>query len=173
MPRKRYEEEIEEILENMDPADDSGPGDRARDDGSEAADDAPKEGQLVSWDEVPEKPKRRRPSGRGRRRSGGSGGASPFVITPTRLVVGAVIVVVIVLATSYWPLLILALILFGVAYALNKRKGGPGLMSAGTTRRQKYWRDSPIDFDDEDPDDRGGGGPGPGPGAGGGGWRGG
>ena len=131
MPRKRYEEEIEEILENMDPEDERGPGDRPPNDVSEVADDAPKEGQLVSWDEVPEKPKRRRPSGGGRRR-GGSGRASSFVMTPTRLVVGAVIVVVIVLATSYWPLLILALILFGGAYALNKRKGGPGLMSAGT-----------------------------------------
>ena len=171
MPRKRYEEEIEESLENMDPADDSGPGNRARNDVSEVADDAPKEGQLVSWDEVPEKSDPRRRSHRGRNRSRGSGSRSSIVMTPPRLVVGAVIIVVIVLATKFWPLLILALLLFGGAYALNKRKGGPGLMSGRTTRLQKYWRDSPIDFDDEDSDDRGGGGSGPG--AGGGGWRGG
>ena len=121
MPRKRYEEEIEEILENMDPADDGGPGDRAPDDVSDVADDAPKEGQLVSWDEVPDAPEPRRRSNRGRRSSGSRSGSSIF-LTPNRLVVGAVIMVVIVLATKFWPLLILALILFGGAYFLNKRK---------------------------------------------------
>ena len=161
MPRKRYEEEIEEILEKMDPVDG-----RVENKSPEESRENEKTGRLIPWEDVP---KSRSEPRRARRRR--SSGAFSIVITPTRLIVAAVFVVVFVLATNFWPLMIVALLLFGGAYYMNKRRGGPGLLTG--TRQRKYSRDSPIDFDDEDPDDRdGSGGPNGGT-SGGNRWRGG
>ena len=152
VPKKRYEEEIEEILEKMDSPDARTENERVKGQTSAESEVDPKDGRLISWEEVPEsRPEPLRPR-RGRRRQ--SSRTSSIVITPTRLIVAAVIVVIFILATKIWPLMIVAVLLFGGAYFMNKRRGGPGLLSG--TRQGRYWRGSPIDFEDEESDDRDG-----------------
>jgi hypothetical protein len=153
MPKDKYEDEIEEILQNADP-DDEISSDREEQPDAELAQGAPtvmepKEGKLVAWEEVPKEiPQPRRQRSRRSRSSG------PPIFTANRLIVGAVILFVIGLAVR--PLLlyafIAAVVLGASAYLMsqNEKKSQPG---GSSRRRTKYWRDAPIDFSDDDDED--------------------
>ena len=154
MPKNRYEDEIEEILQNADPDDEILSKDKEAQEHQQPAESftstPPIEGKLVAWDEVPkEVPKPRRRKSRTSRASG------PPIFTANRLIVAAVVFFVIGLAVR--PLLlymfIAAVVLGTNAYLMsqNEKKNQPG---GGTSRRRtKYWRDAPIDFDEGDDQD--------------------
>jgi hypothetical protein len=131
MPRRRLEDEIEEILETADP-DDKISTRTGRD---------PDE-NLVTWEDVPRRVPSRRKRGARQRRDG------PPLFTSSRLIVAAVIVLVVAIATKFMLMWMLGLVaILGVAayYVRQQEKSG----RRGPTR---YWRDSPIDYgDDEDP----------------------
>ncbi|NQW18784.1 MAG: hypothetical protein HQ478_15025 [Chloroflexi bacterium] len=143
MPKDRYEDEIEEILQKADPDDDISSKAKERP-------EVPKDGKLVAWEEVPKEISQpRRPKSRSAQ------GSSLPAITANRLIVAAVIIFVIGLAVR--PILLYAFIIAAVlgagAYYLTQRekKNHPGTTRRGPT---KYWRNAPIDFkDDEDEQD--------------------
>ena len=153
MPKDKYEDEIEEILQNADPDDELSsnreePPDAGTPQGSPTTME-PKEGKLVAWDEVPtELPEPRRQKSRSSRSS------SAPIFTSNRLIVAAVVLFVIGLAVR--PILlymfIAAAILGAGAYLMsqNEKKSQP---QGRSRRRTKFWRDAPIDFGDDDDDD--------------------
>jgi hypothetical protein len=154
MPKNRYEDEIEEILQNADPDDEILSKDKEAQEHQQPMESStlipPKEGKLVAWDEVPkEVPKPRR------RKSRTSPVSGPPIFTVNRLIVAAVVLFVIGLAIR--PLLLymfIAAVVLGTSAYLksqNEKKNQPG---GGTSRRRtKYWRDAPINFDDDDDKD--------------------
>jgi hypothetical protein len=153
MPKKRYEDEIEEILQNADPDDDISskseePPEVLEPPGSPTLLEPPepKEGKLVAWEEVPKEiPQPRRRKSRSSRPSG------PPIFTSNRLIVAAVILFVIGLAVRpiFLYAFIAAVVLGASAYLISQseKKNQPG---GSSRRRTKYWRDAPIDFSDDD-----------------------
>jgi hypothetical protein len=150
MPKDKYEDEIEEILQNADPDDEISSKNEEPATPQEPIElSESKEGKLVAWEEVPkELPEPRR------RKSRSSRPGAPPIFTANRLIVGAVAFFVIGLAVR--PILlyafIAAVVLAASAYLLsqNEKKNQPG--GGTSSRRTKYWRDAPIDFSDDDDD---------------------
>jgi hypothetical protein len=150
MPKNRYEDEIEEILQNADPDDEiSSKREKPESPPESSTPTSPKEGKLVAWEEVPKEVPQPR-----QRRSRSSRASGPPLLTSNRLIVAAVVLFVIGLAvrTLLLPMFIAAVVLGTGAYLIsqNEKKGQPG---GASRRRTKYWRDAPIDFDEDDDQD--------------------
>ena len=150
MPKNRYEDEIEEILQNADPDDEISSKRNEPESSTESSTPtSPKEGTLVAWEEVPnEVPQPQQRKSRSSRASG------PPLLTSNRLIVAAVVLFVVGLAVRplLLPMFIAAVVLGASAYLLNQneKKNQPG---GASKRPRKYWRDSPIDFDEDDDQD--------------------